>query len=75
MSEASSGSGPFDNDPRTPPCGPACPACGSADTQELSYGAGADGIGHDVIFGDEPRWWCRSCQRGWGRLDDSNEAR
>lgn len=64
------GLGPFANDPRNPPVGPACPHCGSADTYELSYGYDEErGCGHDLIFGHEPLWWCRPCERGWGRLD------
>jgi hypothetical protein len=45
--------------------GPACPHCGSVDTYEVEYGH----PGHDVIMGHEPRCWCRTCQRGWGRID------
>ena len=62
---ALAGLGPFGNDPFNPPVGPVCPHCGSADTRELSYGH----PGHDVIFGHEPLWYCRPCERGWGRLD------
>ena len=51
---------------KEPPPGPPCPACGSADTYEIRYGH----PGHDVITGHEPKWWCRACQKGFGRLDD-----
>jgi hypothetical protein len=68
----SAGPGPFGNDPRNPPAGPACPSCGSADTIELSYGHDAErGGGHDMIMGHEPRWWCRDCKAGFGRLDNA----
>jgi hypothetical protein len=63
---ASAGTGPFSNDPNNPPPGPACPACESANTYELSYGY----PGHDVITGHEPRWCCRNCKKGFGRIEN-----
>lgn len=47
-----------------PPAGPECPNCSSADTYEIQYGH----PGHDVLTGEEPRWWCRGCKRGFGQF-------
>jgi DNA-directed RNA polymerase subunit RPC12/RpoP len=57
-------------DPKNPPAGPACPTCGSVDTYVIPYGLDASGYGHDAITGNEPRYWCRPCEKGWGRLAD-----
>ena len=58
-----------------------CPQCGSAQTAEIMYGypgnmdaalkaakEGLISIGGCVIEEDSPKWRCRACHHGWGRL-------
>lgn len=58
-----------------------CPQCGSTETTEIMYGypsnmdaalkaarEGLISLGGCVIEEDSPRWRCRECGHGWGRL-------